>query len=45
MVRKKKAKYKKTHLEAWKCSDCTFEWCYRTARCPICSAVGQIKII
>src|SRR3989338_2456462 len=41
----KKSKYKKVHLEAWKCGGCNFECAYKTLKCPLCSCLGMIKII
>lgn len=42
---KKKAKYKKTRIEIWRCRGCEFEWSYRTAKCPICSSFQTLKIV
>jgi predicted Zn-ribbon and HTH transcriptional regulator len=42
---KKKSKYNKQYIEAWKCNDCEFEWTYKTVRCPVCSTESVTKII
>ena len=42
---KKKSKYNKVHLEAWKCDACSFECSYKTLKCPLCSTLNMVKII
>lgn len=45
MPKKRKSKYKKIYIEAWKCRGCDFQWTYKTVKCPMCSSITMAKII
>ncbi|MBI4896463.1 MAG: hypothetical protein HY832_02845 [Candidatus Aenigmarchaeota archaeon] len=41
----KKSKYIKVFIEKWKCDDCSFQWSYRTMKCPLCACFEVVKIV